>query len=286
MRARGDARRPLEVAGCPHAQPAHSPPACPLTLPHHLPPTLARYYTKEAALNAQDQLNMRELPDYPGYKVGACLLVKVWSSCWCGRTTAQALLHLPLLAHRPALSCTRLHAPAPPLPRPAAQVRIQPSQAKNKLFLGGIPHELTREDLFDLLSPLVKGEPCRAASSSSHQASSHQASRAVHALRPLGLCPLSRRCTKPCPARASCPPCAGPMPHHPRVPTPASSSCLPPAPLALPTCRTRSGLDKIDMVKSKDPAHPEQNRGFCFLEFYNAACASAAKHTLSQPDFK
>ena len=40
------------------------------------------------------------------------------------------------------------------------------------------------------------------------------------------------------------------------------------------------------MVKSKDPAHPEQNRGFAFLEFYNAACASAAKSTLSQPDFK
>jgi heterogeneous nuclear ribonucleoprotein R len=108
-----------------------------------------KYYTKEAALTAQDQLNMRELPDYPGQKV-----------------------------------------------------RIQPSQAKNKLFLGGIPHELTREDLFDLLGPLVKG------------------------------------------------------------------------------------LDKIDMVKSKDPAHPEQNRGFCFLEFYNSACAAAAKHTLSQPDFK
>lgn len=40
------------------------------------------------------------------------------------------------------------------------------------------------------------------------------------------------------------------------------------------------------MVKSKDPAHPEQNRGFCFLEFYNSACAQHARAALSQPDFK
>jgi RNA recognition motif-containing protein len=40
------------------------------------------------------------------------------------------------------------------------------------------------------------------------------------------------------------------------------------------------------MVRSKDPAHPEMNRGFAFLEFYNAACAAQAKTIMSQPDFK
>ena len=31
---------------------------------------------------------------------------------------------------------------------------------------------------------------------------------------------------------------------------------------------------------------PGQNRGFCFLEFYNHACAVQAKKTLTDPDFK
>lgn len=212
---------------------------------------------------------MRELPDYPGYKVGAGLLVHVWSSGWCGCTMADAS-HLPVSHTGPLTHALSMPLPRPP-PRPAAQVRIQPSQAKNKLFLGGIPHELTREDLFDLLSPLVKGERRRTASSG-------------RALRPLGLCPSCRRCTSPAPPG---PPVPLRRPHAtPPPPRPDPCLLLLPAPLALPTCRTRSGLDKIDMVKSKDPAHPEQNRGFCFLEFYNSACASAAKHTLSQPDFK
>ncbi|KAL4448889.1 hypothetical protein ABPG77_007606 [Micractinium sp. CCAP 211/92] len=85
---------------------------------------------------------------------------------------------------------------------PNSKVRIQPSQSKNKLFVGGIPHDLTREALEQQLLPLVKG------------------------------------------------------------------------------------LEKIDMSRSRDPAHPEHNRGFAFLEFYNSACAAAAKHALSQPDFK
>jgi len=38
-------------------------------------------------------------------------------------------------------------------------VRIQPSQAKNKLFIGGIPHELSREGMQAVLEPRVKGEP-------------------------------------------------------------------------------------------------------------------------------
>ncbi len=172
----------------------------------------------------------------------------------------------------------RLTTPAAP-----PQVRIQPSQAKNKLFLGGIPHELTREDLFDLLSPLVKGEPPRAALAASRAARQRNC-----------CCMLWSAGRPPPPPPPRLPwPCLlslrRPMPHHipwPPLPTPASSAARPLAPLALPTRRTPPGLEKIDMVKSKDPAHPEQNRGFCFLEFYNAACAAAAKHTLSQPDFK
>ena len=41
---------------------------------------------------------------------------------------------------------------------PSTRVRIQPSQAKHKLFIGGIPHELSREELKDMLDPIVKGE--------------------------------------------------------------------------------------------------------------------------------
>jgi hypothetical protein len=40
---------------------------------------------------------------------------------------------------------------------PGTKVRIQPSQAKHKLFIGGIPHELTREGLRAALEPVVKG---------------------------------------------------------------------------------------------------------------------------------
>lgn len=108
-----------------------------------------KFYSKEAAVAAQERLSGREIPDFPNSKV-----------------------------------------------------RIQPSQSKNKLFVGGIPHDLTREVLEQQLLPLVKG------------------------------------------------------------------------------------LEKIDMSRSRDPAHPEHNRGFAFLEFYNSACAAAAKHALSQPDFK
>ncbi|KAL4857414.1 Phototropin-1B [Chlorella vulgaris] len=39
---------------------------------------------------------------------------------------------------------------------PSTKVRIQPSQAKHKLFIGGIPHELTRDTLKDLLDPVVR----------------------------------------------------------------------------------------------------------------------------------
>ena len=35
---------------------------------------------------------------------------------------------------------------------------------------------------------------------------------------------------------------------------------------------------------SKD--FPGQNRGFAFVEFYNHACAQAAKNALSAPDYK
>jgi len=44
------------------------------------------------------------------------------------------------------------------------------------------------------------------------------------------------------------------------------------------------GLEKVELLMSKD--WPGQNRGFCFLEFYNHACAQAAKAALSPPNFQ
>ena len=40
---------------------------------------------------------------------------------------------------------------------PGSKARIQPSQAKHKLFVGGIPHELSREDVKAELDMSVKG---------------------------------------------------------------------------------------------------------------------------------
>lgn len=45
-----------------------------------------------------------------------------------------------------------------------------------------------------------------------------------------------------------------------------------------------AGLEKVELLMSKD--WPGQNRGFCFLEFYNHACAQAAKAALSPPNFQ
>ena len=41
------------------------------------------------------------------------------------------------------------------------QVRVQQSQAKHKLFMGGIPRETTKADLEDAINAVVKGESPR-----------------------------------------------------------------------------------------------------------------------------
>lgn len=43
-------------------------------------------------------------------------------------------------------------------------------------------------------------------------------------------------------------------------------------------------MESVDLLMSKD--FPGQNRGFAFVEFYNHACAQAAKNALSAPDYK
>jgi hypothetical protein len=45
-----------------------------------------------------------------------------------------------------------------------------------------------------------------------------------------------------------------------------------------------AGLETVELLMSKEFAG--QNRGFCFLEFYNHACAQAAKAALSPPQFQ
>lgn len=44
------------------------------------------------------------------------------------------------------------------------------------------------------------------------------------------------------------------------------------------------GLQKADVMRNRE--HPEQGRGFAFLEYYNAACAALAKAALSSPGFR
>lgn len=136
----------------------------------------------------------------------------------------------------------RLHAGAASLPStrsphlaacpaaPTLQVRIQPSQSKNKLFLGGIPHELTREDLFDLLSPLVKGEchvhpappPWRRCRPTHHPVQ-QPAPRSLGARPPPSL-PLPLLALAPSPVPARCTP-RRPPPSDPGLPC-----CPPPCP--------------------------------------------------------
>lgn len=40
----------------------------------------------------------------------------------------------------------------------ALQVRVQQSQAKHKLFIGGVPREMSKDDLENALKGLTKGE--------------------------------------------------------------------------------------------------------------------------------
>lgn len=44
------------------------------------------------------------------------------------------------------------------------------------------------------------------------------------------------------------------------------------------------GLQAVDVARNRD--NPDENRGFAFLEFYNAACATHAKTKLSAPDVR
>lgn len=72
--------------------------------------------------------------------------------------TAAPLLPLSRFYTREAATTAldRLHLKELP-DFPSTKVRIQPSQAKHKLFIGGIPHELTRDTLKELLDPVVRG---------------------------------------------------------------------------------------------------------------------------------
>ena len=44
-----------------------------------------------------------------------------------------------------------------------------------------------------------------------------------------------------------------------------------------------TGVEAVELLMSKD--FPGQNRGFAFVEFYNHACAQAAKNALSAPTY-
>lgn len=54
--------------------------------------------------------------------------------------------------------------------------------------------------------------------------------------------------------------------------------------LFIGVCVCATGLESVELLMSKEI--PGQNRGFCFLEFYNHACAQHAKAALSPPNFQ
>ena len=54
--------------------------------------------------------------------------------------------------------------------------------------------------------------------------------------------------------------------------------------LALTSMPSCAGVEAVDLLLSKD--FPGQNRGFAFVEFYNHACANAARNTLTAPTFR
>ena len=205
-------------------------------------------------------------------------------------------------------------------------MRIQPSQAKHRLFIGGIPHDITRDGLEDILITRVKGAStgllrlvvcgggrarrrqkgaCVGRGGVRLRGSERAAGRRLSPPAPRPPClpkrvPLAPRSPKVsrfarCPARRRpcprAPAVEGPHPSAaPPTPAPAPPPPAPPPPGAphLPSARAPPppGLEKIEMSRSKDPAHPELNRGFAFLEFYNSECAQQARTALCQPDFK
>uniref|UniRef100_A0A1D2A027 RRM domain-containing protein n=1 Tax=Auxenochlorella protothecoides TaxID=3075 RepID=A0A1D2A027_AUXPR len=83
---------------------------------------------------------------------------------------------------------------------PGFKVRVQPSQSKHRLFLGGLPNSLTQAELRAVLEPALRG------------------------------------------------------------------------------------LEGVELMMSRE--NPESNRGFAFLDMYNAAAAKAARAVLSAPDFR
>ena len=128
-----------------------------------------KYMNKEAADKAKATLNGTPLKDFPELKASTRSLpqdppgLAGFGSCYAGRSSAfnECNIGVKCLRLR-AVGCCIKDCPLHDSFRPALQVRVLPSQAKNRLYVGNIPKSLTHDQLVDMLKPLTKGAPAAA----------------------------------------------------------------------------------------------------------------------------
>ncbi len=133
-----------------------------------------KYMSKESADKAKATLNGTPLKDFPELKAsvrfrprdlpahagcGSCGADLNWASGGCRTESARVCLHDMDCFIKTAVS--RL-VPSTTVSWSAVQVRVLPSQAKNRLYVGNIPKSLSHEQLVDTLKPLTKGAPAAA----------------------------------------------------------------------------------------------------------------------------
>lgn len=136
-----------------------------------------------------------------------------------------------------------------------AQIRVLPSQSKNRLYLGNLPKTMSKDELEAQVRAATKG-----------------ALLCTHLCSSVWTFVTSLGSLMPCTARQTWPK------FRPLHGKPTEKK------LQLHHHRCPAGLESVELLMSKEI--PGQNRGFCFLEFYNHACAQHAKAALSPPNFQ
>ena len=200
-----------------------------------------KYMNKESADKAKATLNGTPLKDFPELKASARCRPQPH------RLAASSLIQC--MQTRLGLSTTALAS--------APQVRVLPSQAKNRLYVGNIPKSLTHDQLVDTLKPLTKGAP--------RLQYDYLAVRVP--MPPCFLAVGGARC----------------LSNHLDVCWTSSACARLHATVCQKTFLMCPGFQSLELVKSKEM--PGQNRGFCFVEFHNSACAAHAKNALSPPGY-
>ena len=103
------------------------------------------YKSHEDALHAMQTLHQKELKDHPNFKVLECCIPTTWAG-----SDRQA--HQAVLTSRPDAFQRHVQTVL------CLQVRLAPSQSKNKLYVGNVPKLWSPEKWEAELKKVVKGE--------------------------------------------------------------------------------------------------------------------------------